>query len=115
MRGWSHGTSKQVFPGGSGAIGADGLRAPVSSYRLKNGTVRRGLQRSLPPCNGGAGVSPPYHYQMPGGHTIVADDGTFSSPPLGEDESWSHTFNAVGDHGYSIEQHPSAKGTVTVE
>ena len=53
--------------------------------------------------------------QMTGGHTIVADDGTFSSPPLGEDESWSHTFNAVGDHGYSIEQHPSAKGTVTVE
>ena len=39
--------------------------------------------------------------QMSGGHTIVADDGTFSSPPLGKDESWSHTFNAVGDHGYS--------------
>ena len=54
--------------------------------------------------------------EMPsGGHTIVADDGTFSSPPLGKDESWSHTFNAVGDHGYSIQQHPSAKGTVTVE
>ena len=49
------------------------------------------------------------------GTRFVADDGTFSSPPLGEDESWSHTFNAVGDHGYSIEQHPSAKGTVTVE
>ncbi len=29
--------------------------------------------------------------RMPGGHTIVADDETFSSPPLGEDESWSHT------------------------
>ena len=28
MRGWSHGTSEQGFPGGSGAIGADGLRAP---------------------------------------------------------------------------------------
>ena len=40
---------------------------------------------------------------------------TFSSPPLGKDESWSHTFTAVGDHGYSIQQYPSAKGTVTVE
>ena len=52
---------------------------------------------------------------MPEGHTIVADDGTFSSPPLGPDESWSHTFTEVGDHGYSIQQHPSATGTVTVE
>ena len=53
--------------------------------------------------------------QMPGGHTIVADDGTFSSPPLGKDESWSHTFEEFGDYGYSIQQHPKAKGTVTVE
>lgn len=53
--------------------------------------------------------------QMPGGHTIVADDGTFSSPPLAKDESWSHTFDEPGDYGYSIQQHPSAKGTVTVE
>ncbi len=53
--------------------------------------------------------------QMPGGHTIIADDGTFSSPPLAKDESWSHTFDEIGDYGYSIQQHPSAKGTVTVE
>ncbi len=53
--------------------------------------------------------------QMPGGHTIIADDGAFSSPPLAQDESWSHTFDEIGDYGYSIQQHPSAKGTVTVE
>ncbi len=53
--------------------------------------------------------------QMPGGHTIVANDGTFESPPLGKDESWSHTFDEFGDYGFSIQQHPSAKGTVTVE
>lgn len=53
--------------------------------------------------------------QMPGGHTIVADDGSFSSPPLAKDESWSHTFGKAGAFGYSIQQHPSAKGIVTVK
>ncbi|MEE9279573.1 MAG: cupredoxin domain-containing protein [Myxococcota bacterium] len=58
-----------------------------------------------------------FHNQdrMPGGHTIVADDGKFSSPPMGEDESWSHTFDEAGSFPYHIEQHPSATGTVTVE
>lgn len=53
--------------------------------------------------------------QMPGGHTIVADDDSFSSPPLAKDESWSHTFDAAGSFPYHIKEHPTAKGTVTVE
>ena len=52
---------------------------------------------------------------MPGGHTIVAADGSFESTDLGEDESWSHTFNEPGVYSYSIKQHPSAKGKITVE
>ncbi len=52
---------------------------------------------------------------MPGGHIIVSDDGKFSSPPLGKDESWSHTFDEAGSFPYHIEQHPGATGTVTVE
>ena len=35
---------------------------------------------------------------MPGGHTIVADDGSFESPPLAKDESWSHSFQEIGIH-----------------
>ena len=64
-----------------------------------------------------AGESVTFHNQdrMPGGHTIVADDGGFSSPPLEQDGSWSQTFDGVGTHSYHIEQHPGAKGTVTVE
>jgi plastocyanin len=52
---------------------------------------------------------------MPGGHTIVADDDSFSSPPLAKDEAWSHTFSEAGTHGYHIKEHPGAKGKVVVE
>lgn len=53
--------------------------------------------------------------EMPGGHTIVADDGAFESPPLGKDEQWSHTFEEAGSFGFGIKQHPDAKGRVVVE
>ncbi len=53
--------------------------------------------------------------EMPGGHTIVADDDSFQSPGLAKDESWSHTFAEPGVYSYSIKQHPSAKGKITVE
>ena len=64
-----------------------------------------------------AGTTVIFHNQdqMPGGHTIVADDGSFESPGLAKDESWSHTFADPGDYGYSIKEHPAAKGRVIVE
>jgi plastocyanin len=64
-----------------------------------------------------AGESVTFHNQdrMPGGHTIVADDGGFSSPPLEQDGSWSQTFESPGAHSYHIEEHPGAKGTITVQ
>jgi plastocyanin len=53
--------------------------------------------------------------QMPGGHTIAADDGSFESPALMKDEEWRHTFAEPGKHAIHIKQHPGAKGTITVE
>ena len=53
--------------------------------------------------------------EMPGGHTIVADDGSFQSPALAKGQTWSHKFDAPGTHAYSIKEHPSAKGSVTVK
>jgi len=53
--------------------------------------------------------------QMPGGHTIVAGDGSFESPALAKGEEWSHTFAEPGTYTYTIKQHPSAKGTITVK
>lgn len=53
--------------------------------------------------------------EMPGGHTIAADDGSFSSPALAKDEQWSHTFEAPGTHKIHIQQHPNAVGEIVVE
>ena len=53
--------------------------------------------------------------EMPGGHSIVADDGSFHSPALAKDQTWSHAFTEPGVYGYSIREHPSAKGTIVVE
>ena len=53
--------------------------------------------------------------EMPGGHTIVADDGSFQSPGLAKGQTWSHTFDEPGTHPYSIKEHPKAKGSITVE
>jgi plastocyanin len=53
--------------------------------------------------------------QMPGGHTVVADDGSFSSPPLAKDQTWSHTFEKGGSFGVHIKEHPGAKATIEVK
>ena len=53
--------------------------------------------------------------KMPGGHSIVADDGSFESPGLGAGDSWSHTFEKLGMFPYHIGEHPDAKGRVIVE
>ncbi len=52
---------------------------------------------------------------MPGGHSVVADDGSFASPGLGKDENWSHTFEKPGVFPYKLREHPTATGKVTVE
>jgi plastocyanin len=64
-----------------------------------------------------AGTTVTFHNedQMPGGHSIVADDGSFKSPGLAKDEKWSHKFEKAGTFTYSIKEHPSAKGKVIVK
>jgi plastocyanin len=53
--------------------------------------------------------------EMPGGHTIVADDGSFESPGLAKGQKWSHTFEKPGTYTYKIKEHPSAEGKIIVE
>jgi plastocyanin len=52
---------------------------------------------------------------MPGGHTVVADDGSFSSPPLAKDESFTHKFEQSGSVKIHLEQHPKATGEIVVK
>ena len=64
-----------------------------------------------------AGGTVTFHNQdeMPGGHSIVADDGSFESPALAKDDSWSHTFEKSGTYPYHIKEHPEAKGKIVVK
>lgn len=52
---------------------------------------------------------------MPGGHTVVADDGSFESPPLNKGESWTHSFAKSGSYKFHLKQHPGTKGEVVVQ
>lgn len=64
-----------------------------------------------------AGTTVEFHntVEMPGGHTIVADDGSFKSPDLAKDQFWSHKFEKPGRYPYHIKQHPNAKGMIIVK
>jgi len=52
--------------------------------------------------------------EMPGGHTVVADDGSFTSPPLPKDGQWKRTFDRPGRFGVHVKEHPNVKGTIEV-
>lgn len=51
---------------------------------------------------------------MPGGHTVMADDRSFTSPALAEGEVWRYTFDVAGTYDFHNHQHPNVKGSVTV-
>jgi plastocyanin len=53
--------------------------------------------------------------EMPGGHTVVADDGSWKSPPLELDEKFTKRFEQSGIVKIHIEQHPHATGVIVVE
>lgn len=52
--------------------------------------------------------------EMPGGHTVVADDGSFESPPLGRGGAWHRLFTRAGEYPYHIGEHPEARGVISV-
>ena len=47
-------------------------------------------------------------------HTWTADDGSWDSPNLAKDQTFSHTFTKAGSFAYHCDIHPSMKGTVNV-
>lgn len=53
--------------------------------------------------------------EMPGGHTVVADDGSWKSPPLALDEEFTQRFEKSGTVKIHVEQHPVATGEIVVE
>lgn len=53
--------------------------------------------------------------EMPGGHTVVADDGSWKSPPLKLNEDFTKTFEQSGTVKIHLEQHPKTAGEIVVE
>jgi hypothetical protein len=47
--------------------------------------------------------------------TLVADDGSFRSPPIDPGDTWRIRFERTGLHDYHIEQNPSVEGRIVVE
>lgn len=48
-------------------------------------------------------------------HSVVADDGSFSSGNLKPGQSFSHRFTSPGTTGYRCPLHPRERGSVTVK
>lgn len=47
-------------------------------------------------------------------HNVVADDGTFKSPDLGQGDSFEYTAKKAGTFSYVCTYHPQMKATLTV-
>ena len=48
-------------------------------------------------------------------HTVVSDDGSWSSKSLAQGDKFTHTFDKAGTFTYICSIHPSMKGTVVVQ
>jgi plastocyanin len=53
--------------------------------------------------------------EMAAGHTVVAEDGSFSSPALKKGEKWSRTFDKAGTFKIQVKEHPTGRGEIVVE
>ncbi len=94
------------------------LLAPVATRAGEGARVEVGHNHVAPAevtIQAGDAVTFRNRDAMPGGHTIVATDGSFESPPLAQGESWTHRFAEPGTWRFRIKQHPEATGTVVVE
>lgn len=89
----------------------------LSITMAENLTVRVGLARLQPAdISITVGETVTFYNQdlMPGGHTIVAIDKSFKSPPLAKNKSWSRTFEKEGIYAYRIKEHPEVIGRIVV-
>jgi plastocyanin len=60
----------------------------------------------------GATVTWTNHDEEP--HTVVANDGSFHSPGMGTNATYSYTFATAGSYNYICSIHPFMHGTVVV-
>jgi len=93
------------------AFGVAPALAENATIKIGHGTV----EPSEVTIQAGESVTFRNSKQMPGGHTVVADDGSFQSHSLAKDESYTETFDEPGRYAFHIEEHPSGTGVINVE
>jgi hypothetical protein len=62
------------------------------------------------------GLPVTFHNLAPGPEllTIVADDGSFESWPLGPRSQWTHVFEGAGRFPFHVKEHPEIRGVAEV-
>ena len=52
---------------------------------------------------------------MPGGHSVAADDESFASPALQKNENWEYVFAQPGTYRYHVKEHSGVRGIIRVK
>ena len=61
-----------------------------------------------------AGTTVEWHNDDPLGHTVTADDGSFTSPLIAPGQAWRHSFDRPGTYSFHCTPHPFMTGVVVV-
>ena len=107
------GTANAAVPGISGTNGTGTFVMEEVLYAGVQGTVKG---CDLPPQTAtvSAGDTVTWHNADTADHQVVADDGSFASPVLHADQSYSHTFTGAGTEKYYDSYARTHTGTITV-
>ncbi len=88
---------------GSAAAHGPTVRVAYSGVKPPKLVITTGTTVHFHNANSSAGVC-----------TVVAEDGSFESPPLARAEGWHHTFEKAGTYSFRISEFGSSTGTIVV-
>jgi plastocyanin len=109
------GAPTPTFSGGStvGMPGMNGMAAPPQAPPATTAVAPTPVSgTAVDIVKAGDTVTWANHDEEP--HTIAADDGSFHSPGMGTNATYSFTFTKPGSYGYTCSIHPFMHGTVVV-
>ena len=115
--------SGATTPGMPGMSGMPSMSAPAGTSAPATGTAAPAAGNAVSIDNfafvpatltvpAGSTVTWTNHDEEP--HTVAASDGSFRSPAMGSQGTYSHTFPTAGKFDYICSIHPSMHATVVV-
>jgi plastocyanin len=111
------GTAAAPAPGGTGATtvpaGGAGTTVPVTGNEAK--VTISGFAFDPNSITIKVGESVTWTNQDSAGHTVTADDNSWTSPTFKKGETFTQKFTTAGTFTYHCSIHPTMKGTVIVQ